>query len=195
MENLKDTIVGMDIPIQAFQKYLYKKLKAIWPVGDADFESYGRVYKNANDKGYVPEIFVKSTEPDNTLYKPVFFDKTNQKALFFFIADDNTKIDGGQEIVRISLIFIVNVAKLKPELSHRGDEEIRADVFKLLDANIQNFLLVGYERGFRNVLKMFDGLVNKDGEVFEDRHPMFCFKFNLDLYYQPTLVPCNNKTI
>lgn len=190
--NLKDNAVGLDIPIQAFQIYLYKALKkkALWPVDDTNLEGHGKVYRNANDRGYVPEVFVSSTEPNNTIYKPVVFDKVRHKAMFFFTTEDRATFLDGSETIKISLIFITNIALLKDKIKHRGDEEVRNDVMKLCSTNYQNFILTGTETGFGNVFRSFTGLVNKDGEVFEDRHPLYCFKLNFDLFYQPTQVQC-----
>lgn len=188
--NLVNSAVGVDIPIQAFQKYFYKMLKRIWPVGDDSLEGYGRVYKNTNDRGVIPEVFVSSTDPGNTTYKPVAFDKNLMKALFFFSVEDKSQFTDGSETAKISLILITNVALLKDQIPHRGDEEVRNDVMKLCSTNYQNFILTGTETGFKNVFKQFDGLINKDGEVFEDRHPLFCFKVNFDLFYQPLQEQC-----
>lgn len=140
--------------------------------------------------GYVPEIFVSDTIPDNTIYKPVVFEKDRMKAMFFFDVDDQQYYKEGTETVKVYLIFIVNVALLKPELPHRGDEEIRNDVRILCSLGMYQLSFTGEESGFRNVFKRFDGLVNKDGEVFEDRHPLLCFKMNLEIMYQPAEVEC-----
>ena len=192
MLNLKNSTVGIDIPIQAFQKFLYNKLKVLWPVTDETLEGYGRVYRNVNDKGYVPEVLVSSSEIDNTQYKQVYFDKSTLKALFFFDKDDQVKFDYslGSETAKVSLIFITNISLLKPLIEHRGDEEVRNDVQRLCDKNFQGFTLNGFDTGFGNVFKSFSGLTNKDGEVFEDRHPLYCFRFNFDLFYQPTQIQC-----
>lgn len=190
MNNLKNSSQGIDVPVQAFQKYLYGKLQKTWPVDDTSIEGFGRVYKNSSDRGYVPEYFISSTEPDNTRYEQVKFDKANSKALFFFSQEDRSTFTDGVETAKVSIIFIVNVAQLKDKLPHRGDEEVRNDVMKICSVNYYNFILTGTETGFSNVFRSFPGLINKDGEVFEDRHPLYCFKLNFDLIYQPTKVSC-----
>jgi hypothetical protein len=191
MNNLKNKTVGNDTPIQLFQKFLYDSLKKIWTkVDDLTLEGYGRVYRNANDIGYVPEVLVNSALENNTQYKQVYFDKTTMKALFFFSTDDLAKYSEGSETVNVSIIFITNISTLKPYIEHRGDEEVRNDVQSLLSQNRQNMILKGSETGFKNVFKQFSGLTNKDGEVFEDRHPLFCFKFNMELFYQPNNTDC-----
>lgn len=190
MLNLKSNTTGSDVPIQKFQEFLYNKLKKLWPVDDATFDGYGRVYKNTNDKGTIPELFIESAQDDNTQYVAVYFDKTTKKALFFFSVDDVTTFRDGAETVKVSVIFITNIQLLKPALLHRGDEEVRNDVEKLCQTGFWQFSLTGTEIGFSNVFKSFTGINNKDGQVFEDRHPLFCFKINLELFYQPTQVNC-----
>lgn len=187
---VKTNPTGIDIPIQKFQKFLYNKLKALWPVDDTNFNGYGRVYRNANDIGYVPELFESSVDADNTVYKQAFFDKTTMKAMFFFSAGEIGQFREGSETVKVSVIFITNLSFIKPALAHRGDEEVRNDVQKLCNLNLYQFVLTGSETGFKNVFSQFSGLTNKDGEVFEDRHPLYCFKLNFELYYQPTMINC-----
>jgi len=185
--NLKSSTEGADKNIQSFQRYLYKKLKALWPVDDSNFEGYGRVYKNKNDKGFVPELFVSSTEPGNTQYKALYFDKTKTKALFFFTVDDIESYDQAQgtATAKVGLVFMVNVALLQDKISHRGDEEVRNEIRKICSMGLYEFTLTGSETGFANIFKQFSGLVNKDGEIFEDRHPLYCFKMNMNLTFQP----------
>jgi len=184
MNNIKNIVEGKDVPLQFFQNHVYDALKAKWSVDDTNLEGYGRVYKNANDKGYVPEMFVSSAAVNNTVYKPVAFDKTILKAMFFLTVGDRADIKLGNETITVSLICICNLALIKPGLQHRGDEEVMKDMLKILTVNVPgNFKVLNSETGFRNVFREFTGLVNKDGEVFEDRHPLFCFRYNMTLIY------------
>lgn len=183
MLSLKNSTVGIDIPIQEFQSFLYRQLKVLWPVDDNTMDGFGRVYRNRNNKGYVPELFVSSTSDNNTVYEPVYFDKNTKKALFFFDPDDQETIKGPLAIRNVSIVFIVNISLLKTTLAHRGDEEVRNEVLRTVSPRRNGFELIGVETGFKNVFSRFDGLTNKDGEVFEDRHPVHCFKINMRLNY------------
>ncbi len=193
MVHLKNKPAGIDIPIQALQKFLYRKLKDTWAVDDSNFEGYGRVYKNSNDKGYIPELFNSSSEAGNTTYKALYFDKDKLKALFFFSVEDRETYqqEQGTATIPVSVIFIVNLSRLNKNAHHRADEEVRNDVRILCSLGLHETRLLGTETGFQNVFKQFNGLVNKDGEVFEDRHPVFCFKMNLELAYQPAEIKCS----
>ncbi len=184
MNNTKNITTGVDTPIQFFQIHVYNALKSKWGLDDTNFDGYGRIYKNANDKGYVPEILVSSSDPNNTVYKAVTFDKTRLKAMFFITAGDKAEYKLGQETVTVSLICICNLALVKPSIQHRGDEEVRKDVLSVIINNVPgNFKVIDSETTFRNVFREFTGLLNKDGEVFEDRHPLFCFRYNMKLCY------------
>jgi hypothetical protein len=189
--NLKNSVAGKDIFIQNFQKFLYTKLKALWPVDDTNLVGYGRAYRNSNNRGYVPEVFVDSAGVNNTQYNPVFFDKSVMKALFFFNVLDLDIYKEGSETTKVELIFITDISKLKPGIQHRADEEVMSDVRKYASIGLYQFNLTGEERGFGNVFRQFSGLINKDGEVFEDRHPLLCFKFNFELFYLVTETICN----
>ncbi len=190
--NLKNSTVGVDVSIQLHQSWLYKKLKALWTpaVDDTTLHAYGRVYRNANDKGYVPEIFVSSGEDNNTVYAPVIFDKTTMKGMFFYTVEDQQRWKEGVSVARVSAIFIVNVALIKPTFQHRADEEIRNQVRVLCSLGRYELAFIGDDTGFANVFRMFTGLTNKDGEVFEDRHPIHCFKMNFELNYLPAEIKC-----
>lgn len=187
--HLKNSVTGIDVNIQSLQKFLYKKLKDLWPIDDSNFDGYGRVYKNSNDKGYVPELFESSPEQNNTQYRSIYFDKS-KKGLFFFSVDDQERYKDGTAAIKVYLIFVLNVALIKDDIQHRGDEEVRNDVRKFCSLGLHELTLTGTETGFSNVFKQFTGLVNKDGEIFEDRHPIYCFKINLELMYQPAEINC-----
>jgi hypothetical protein len=117
---VKENPVGIDIPIQNFQKFLYKKLCEKW----GDFECYGRAYRNQKDNGYIPEIY-------NGEYKDVFFDD-KVSALSFFNVSDMQKQLMSQREADVSLIFCVNIQKVK-NIKHRADEEVRIDVIEICE--------------------------------------------------------------
>lgn len=190
MLHVKDSTVGIDTPIQAFQTYLYDKLKVLWPVDDSTLEGYGRVFRNRGDKGYVPELFVGSDDTNNTKYQAVYFDKTTLKAMFFFDAEDKViKRDLTFE-QGVGIIFIVNLELLNgpdttADLTHRGDEEVRNEIRMIMQDGKFQTTYEGEETGYRNVFSRYDGVNSKDTEVFEDRHPLHCFKMNMLFMFNP----------
>ena len=190
MLNSKTGPKGADAHIEKLAAYLYKQLKALWKLSDSEFEAYGRCYRNGSDLGYVPEVFVSGTDANNTIYNGIQFDKTRMNALFFFSAGQREKINEGQSTLPVSIIFMVNITALKPAVVHRADEEIRNDVGKLISQGFHQFELDSIETGLKNVFREFDGYLNKDGQIFEDRHPLYCFRVNTELKYILTETFC-----
>jgi hypothetical protein len=180
---VKTNPVGIDIPVQKLQTFLFDALKKRWGVVDDNLFAYGRCYRNKVDKGYVPEVFESSADSNNTIYRAIEFVDDVYKALFFFDVDDRVKYDAGNTLARVELIFIVHLPSIKPGLLHRGDEEARNDAEKLCSQRRFGFTMNGFETGFRNVFSRFDGLLNDDQLTFRDQHPLHVFKINFDLLY------------
>jgi hypothetical protein len=175
---VKDKPVGVDIPVQGFQKFLYPKLKALWNLSDSEMDGYGRCYRNKVDKGYIPQLF-----DGGTVYKDVFFDDTNSSALFFFDLEDVRQGTAATSSTKVDMIFMVNVQKIKPGLSYRGDEEIRVDVERLCLVPRFNMKMVAMCTGFKNVFSRFDGVLTADQVTFRDLHPLHVFKISFELIY------------
>ena len=175
---------GLDISIQKYQTWLYGQLKAKWGISDGiSFESYGKVYRNKTKSGFVPEGFVSSlNNPNNTIYKEVFFDQTNHKVLSFFYSDVKRFFKGGEVVVDISLFFIINGKKIK-FTPWRPSEEIRQDIYQLLSLGRFGFTFKGSETGFKNVFKDFDGWITNDTMTFMDIDPMFIIRCDLEVAY------------
>ncbi|MDE3250793.1 MAG: hypothetical protein KGO82_19175 [Bacteroidota bacterium] len=183
MVYLKNSPVGLDIPIQKYQQFLYNELKSIWPVDDTSMEGYGRCYRSLGTEGNTPQVFVASAALNNTLYKDAEFVDDVHKAVFFFVAGDSNKYDHGDNTARVSVIFMVNAALLKPSIQHRADEEIRLDVMRLALRRTENFEMTEVVTGIRNVFAEFDGWLKTDQVVYRDNHPLHCFRINYSVTY------------
>lgn len=180
MLNLKATPSGVDIVIQDYQKWIYPKIKTLWGISDdAAFESYGRVYRNNTDKGYVPEVFVENS---GTTYKEVLFDQTNHSVLSFFQVEPKREYSEGSMKVRVNLYFIINDKRIKKEI-WRASEEIKQDLFQLAHANNYGMMLLGSESGFKQIFKDYDGWISKDTVSFLDLEPFYCIKLNYSVAY------------
>ena len=115
MNNLKSNPKGIDIEINSIQTKLYNKL------GYSAFDGYGRVYLIDGK----PKFFV------NGSYKEVLLDdKLNGH--FFFIEDSNTKKDSIFE-TDVDIIFLLDLEKIKPNVNHRADEEVRVEILEVLE--------------------------------------------------------------
>lgn len=186
MLNLKSSPVGIDKSIQGFQQFLYSKLKAKWGVADSEYDSFGRCYRNQADAGYIPQVFVSSEAENNTVYKEAWFDDTIHKAMSFFDSYDAVKYDKGTSTATVDMIFVVNVALLKPDIQHRADEEIRRDVELLCAMPRFNFTMKEFRTGFKNVFNRFDGWLKDDQVTFRDLHPIHVFSISFQLIYDIT---------
>ena len=169
MLHLKDKPTGIDISIQRFQSFLHKKLSAKW----GDFECYGRAYRNQKGNGYIPEIY------DGGNYKEVFFDDKISALSFFNVSDVQKELMSQRE-ADVSLIFCVNIQKLKPNIKHRADEEVRLDVIEICELNQFTFDMISVVTGIKSVFNEFD--INQI--KYRDLHPLHCFRINFKLKYQ-----------
>lgn len=180
--------VGIDVPIQSFQTWLYGALSGKWPVNSSSFNCHGRAYRNQTADGYTPEVFSGLATTGGKDYEEVMFNDT-LKALCFFSVGEQAKYDTGTTVAKIGLIFMVNVPQLKPTILHRGDEEIRRDVELLCAGKRFGFTMTGFETGIDNVFREFSGWRKSDGIKYRDMQPLHCFRINFDLLYTLT-GPC-----
>jgi hypothetical protein len=118
--------VGIDVPIQKLQQTLFDKLLDMWSLDVDDYKSYGRCYRNSKEDGYVPEMFVS----EGKQYQDLFLDDNHVVTSFFGCE----KIPLQNESFRadVHLIFAVNLTKVGINVTHRADEEVRMDVYRLL---------------------------------------------------------------
>ena len=179
---VKPSPVGIDIPVQRMQMFLYPSLKKQWNItNDTDYDSYGRAYKNQTADGYSPEVF-KGTDAKKIDYKEVLYDD-NLKALSFFLLGDVTKYDSGNSTAPVSLFFLVNVQSLKPAATYRADEEIRNDVERLCQNERFGFTMTEMVIGFDQVFREFSGWRKTQGMKYADMHPRHCFRLNFQVLY------------
>jgi hypothetical protein len=164
----KNNPIGIDKEIDQLQKIIFKNLLKKWSIDASDYNCFCRAYKNQHKIGYIPEFYTGNNE-----YRELFFDDTVYVTSFFIVADKTNIIMNGYQTV-VSLIFCVDISKLK-NLLHRGDEEIRQDVLGAL----QTLDLISVETGINNVFKEF----SVSNIKYRDLHPLHCFRFNFNLIY------------
>ena len=180
----KTNPVGVDIPVQRHQNFLYPELKAVWGINDdTSWDSYGRAYRNQTADGYVPEVFIGTgNQAAQADYKEVLFDD-QLKALSFYGMDEAARYNTGNANVGIFLVFMVNVQELKPAITWRGDEEIRNDVEKIVQIGRFGMELTGFITGIDQVFKEYSGWRKGQGIKFRDMHPTHCFRLNFNLLF------------
>jgi hypothetical protein len=165
----KNNPIGIDKEIDHLQKIIFKNLCKKWSVEASSYNCFCRAYKNQQKNGYIPEFYVGNNE-----YMELFFDDTVFVTSFFIVADKTNIIMNGCQTV-VSLIFCVDISKLK-NLPHRADEEVRQDVLDTLQA----LDLISVETGINNVFREFSVSSIK----YRDLHPLHCFRLNFNIIYQ-----------
>lgn len=157
MNNLKQNPEGIDIEINRIQEKLYNKLNY------SDFDGYGRAYQIESK----PKFFVKDGD-----YKDLLL---NDKITghFFFVEDPITKLESIYQ-TNVSIIFFLNIKKIKPSITTRGDEEIRVEILKVLEKS-RTFYLEEITKG----VEALDGF---DHELL-DMQPYHFLKFTGSLHY------------
>ena len=165
--HVKTNPVGLDYGIQRIQNDLFKKLD--WN----DCEVFGRVYKVVTKDGFTVKAFTGGKD-----YKDVF---TNDRKLstIFFIDDDNHKTtDGILFKCQVKIVFMVNLKKILPDISHRADMEVEEEVVKIIRKR-SDFEIKEIEKGFDKVLKEF----KKEDLQKTDMQPFHVFSINGTISY------------
>lgn len=173
---------GIDVKIQNFQTFIFDQLLLLWNINASDYNSYGRAYRNQSKNGYIPEVFTGNSANNGKDYQEVFSNDKVKVQSFFSIAESQN-YNQGSTTAKVSLIFMVDVKKLKPNTQHRADEEIRRDV-EILCQNIRyGFEMKGIYTGIDSVFDEYPGVRRNEGMKFMDMHPLHCFRIEFNLLY------------
>ncbi|MDH6304615.1 hypothetical protein M2459_001350 [Parabacteroides sp. PF5-5] len=168
---VKENPTGIDKPIQKLQNRIWSGLLKAWGIAESDYNSFCRVYINRKDGGYIPEFYMGRNE-----YRETFFDD-KVYATSFFVMDETVKFESTSMRTTGSLIFCVNLERLKSKVLHRADEEVRMDVVSL--CNMYGFTVSSIQVGIKNVFREF----SQDVIKFTDMHPFHCFRINMNIIY------------
>ncbi len=178
----------MDRPIQKFQTRLYAAIKDHFCFEDGDYESYGRVYRNQAQDGYIPEAYNTKGE-----YKEVLLDDTNKLQSFFGIGE-RSQTEATTQVTPVHLVFHADLCKIysAEDIPHRPDEELRTTLLNIIRHKMGNgFKLLNMETGIDNVFREYNGTRIKSGMKYRDMHPLHCFRFNFELTHHPEDDDCN----
>lgn len=181
--SIKSKPNGIDINIQKLQTFLYNQLLTKWGLNDATLAMYGRAYRNQTDDGFLPEVYEeKGTDNKSIDYKEVLFND-HVAASSFFGVGETQKYLAGSTTVPVYMIFMVDLKKIKPNLTWRADEEARLDVQNIVAMQRYGFKLVGFETGIDTVFKEYSGARKRYGIKYRDQQPTHCFRVNFTLLY------------
>lgn len=174
----KTAPVGIDVNIQKLQTSVYNYLLSEWELTADQYTSYGRVYKNQLDNGFVAEAYMGSNE-----YKEVYLDDKVLVTSFIGKGESET-ISNDSNKANIFIVFMLNVSAIKSDVTHRADAEIAVD--------IQNALLLSpfvtiteSATGVDNVLKEYTGTRKDMGLKYRDMQPYLFLRFNMTMSYDP----------
>lgn len=156
---LKENPLGIDKRIQGIQSYLHEKLTGY------NLDVLGR----AEIKDNKPIVFYKKND-----YKDVLFINPLTSGKVFFIDNETTKSDGKSLLTDIDIIFLLDIQKIKPNIVHRADEEVRIEILEILQSYLKRTefeITKGIEalKGFETKLK--------------DLHPYHFIKYSCELKY------------
>lgn len=164
MIHLKTNPIGIDAEIQGIQEYLYEKLN------DWNLEAFGRA--EIIDKK--PRVFYKKND-----YKEILFLSDSENGKFFFVDSEKTKLEEGFLVTDVDLYFLLDVKKIKPNVNHRADEEIRVEILNYLQKKYKE---IDITKG-QKVLSNFETKLN-------DMQPYHFLKFSFEVKYQSILNKC-----
>jgi len=181
--------VGIDAYIDRLQTKMYAQLAKKWGTTDATYNCYPRVYRNQDKtSGYVAQPYIGNNEYDGDVY----LNDTVAATSFFGLGIEEQVKENNMMIANVHLVFFVNLDKIKPG-ANRNDEEARLDVQSILDTtgSSRGFLLQKQTIGIEKILSEYPGTkLNILKDKFPDMHPNHCFRFDMTLYYQPTIKSC-----
>lgn len=177
--------VGIDAYIQKLQIKLHSELCTTWDLSpdcendlSAKYQAYGRAYRNATDNGYVAEVFTGGKD-----YKEVYWDDTLYAISFFGLG--STIERNTMNKADVHLVFFADLSKLKPDVTHRADEEVRKDVLDIIGRYSFGFTVLSTEMWLQNVLKEYPGSLRDERLKYVDMHPVHCFRINMTVNYNP----------
>jgi len=163
----KTNPIGLDATIAKIQKELYDQLNVTWSI---DLEAYERCYILENEGKKTINRFVSKKE-----YQLI---SVAEKSKFFFLQRAKaTKEDMLNWKTDLELIFIVDLSKVKPQVTHRADSEVQNDVELILN-QFDNVWLKTLDFGYDKALQGISY------EQQNDMQPYHVFKFNLEVEYQ-----------
>jgi len=173
--------VGIDKKIDTFQKLMYSSLTKTW--NTTNYNCYPRCYRNQSKDGYVAELFTGGVD-----YKEVYMDDTVSATSFFGLGQEAQVVDG-QKVANVHLIFSVNLNEIKPG-TQRNDEEVKIDVETIIQTLglSHGWQLTKETTGIDKILNEYQG--SKKALGYTDMHPFFWFRYDMNVYYDPTIINC-----
>jgi hypothetical protein len=158
----KTNPVGIDRPIHHLQEFIYRQLQTTWGLSTSQINSYPRVEKIGDDLKYFSQG--KDYQMNDFLLEDKF------AVQFFFLANGSRSFSMLWE-TEVDVYFSVNLSTVKPTITHRADEEVKQDIYNIL------------QQGSEGVVS----IQPVDLKGFKDRmdmQPYHFFRFTLKMTYR-----------
>lgn len=190
----KNKPVGTEAVIDRLQVKLFSVLCSKWGLTADKYNCYPKIFRNQSATNeYVAEWF------DGKDYVEAYFNDAVVVTSFFGIGDSSFSGDSnGIETTNIHLVYFVDLSKIvkDPPLpqNERNDETIRLDVQTVINTYglAYGCLLTKAGVGIDYCLKEYPGSRKEAGLKFRDQHPLHCFRFDFQIFYDPTLKDCGH---
>ena len=164
MNYLQESPEGVDVPIQRIQTHLYEKL------GWSNIDAFGRIYKIENK----PNAFIKTND-----YKELYTNDNKTASIYFIVDDKHSTTDGISFLVKVKIVFLVDLRKITLEKDTRPDSLVQRQAILCVNG-AKNFRFDdGLETGLENVFKGFE---TKNLERL-DMNPLHLFSLNGSIFY------------
>ena len=181
----KNNPVGIDKKIDLLQKSLFSSLIKTWNLTEDKYNCYPRCYRNQTKDGYTAEMFTGGVD-----YDELYINDQVSVTSFFGVGQVEKILPDNTKQADIHLIFSLNLPEVKPNpAGQRNDEEVRLDVQKVLDSfgTAHGFQLQSQTTGIDKILSEYPGSRKTIGLKYTDMHPNLWFRFDLQIFYQPTI--------
>lgn len=189
----KENPVELDVIVAKIQLAIHKAFDKKWsitPDEKGGIICYPRCYQTIRKNHKYIEYFDSS---ENIDYNIDYVDIVDSDENRMIILNDDYEIvnETNNQLYKstyLDVIFLVDLTKTHPNIKHRADEEIRAEVTSVLEKipNVRLFKTV------RKLNKIF-GDIKYNPKI--DIHPYHCFKvvLHIDRFSKIEKLPCDFK--
>lgn len=174
---LKTNPVGVDVPINRYQQFIYDELSNILSI-----DGYGVCYKNENQGNVIPEVFKSNTDYSGTLL-------TVDKSKFFFSLKGNAKRQKLSNRYKDdgSLYFLINLKEAYPDSNERENERAKLNIVNIVNQSGLSITKI-IEQNTEEILSEFKGAY-KSGK-YDNLHPYFIMRCDFEITYTLTENEC-----
>jgi len=168
MNHLIENPKGIDAKINMIQNMIHDK------IGWSGIEVFGRVFKNpSKTKGDTLEAYIGKKE-----YKDVFTNDKNNGNIFFIEDSEHKTKEGVLFTNTISIVFMINLKRLYPELENRADLNAQEDAIRI----VKKSRIVKVPIIEKDITKIFNK-INIENLKLVNMQPFHVFAIEGDISY------------